>query len=189
MEVIVAQAACREIIERGHLDRPAKSARLPEADVVQEDYDHVRRAFRRPDFEAPRGLGIASVECGDHRRRRLGYWQYRAIELLRGRLCRCGGGGQRASEGGEPVSCFCGLHLVAAKIHESCPCAYGFQGRVNAKGSRAEQPGLLRNVGGTSDGSEDERNRRNQSGRDAFYFVVMIRKLMVQSFKRRAGRG
>jgi hypothetical protein len=81
MEVVVAQALCRKIVERGHLDRPAKCAGLPEANVVQKDHDH-------------------------------------------------------------------------AKIHESCPCADELQGRVNADGSRAEQPGLLRNVGGTSDGSE-----------------------------------
>ena len=46
VEVVVTQAAAGEAVERGRGDRAAEGAGGAEAEVVDEDDDHIRRAGR-----------------------------------------------------------------------------------------------------------------------------------------------
>ena len=64
---------------------PPKALRLAEAHVVDQDDDDVRGALRRLHLEPRRRLGLAGVELGDGRIRRLLDGKNRAVE----RLGRC----------------------------------------------------------------------------------------------------
>ena len=82
VELVVAQAVVGERLDRRHVDRPAECARLAEAHVVDEDDQHIRRALRRLNLEARRRLGVARVEFGVDRNRRLGDREDRAVECV-----------------------------------------------------------------------------------------------------------
>ena len=46
VELIVAQSALREPVERRSRHRAAEGASVAEADIIQNDYQHIRCAFR-----------------------------------------------------------------------------------------------------------------------------------------------
>src|SRR6266566_9450332 len=83
MEIVIAQASCRQLVQRLHLTRAAKGARLSEAEVVEQNDDDVRRSFWGFNFKARRRFGITSVKFRDGWRLRLGDRKHGPINLLR----------------------------------------------------------------------------------------------------------
>ena len=88
----VAQAALRQLIHRRRRHDAAESRVRGEAGVVDQDQQHVRRAFRRPDSRRPARRALEEVRfynAFEGRRRRR---QHRAVgELDRRRRLRAGG--------------------------------------------------------------------------------------------------
>src|SRR6185503_5808507 len=65
MKTVIAQAGACQFVERGHLDRSAKGARLPKADVVKQNDNDVGRSLGRLYLE-PRGrFYVARIELRD----------------------------------------------------------------------------------------------------------------------------
>src|SRR4029077_7161665 len=60
MKIVITQARGRELFRCLHFAGSTKRARLPEADVVQQNDDDVRRSFGRFDLKARRCLGVTS---------------------------------------------------------------------------------------------------------------------------------
>ena len=93
VEAVVLQSVRRQLLQRGHVDRPAEGAGVAEADVVDQHDHHVRCALRRLHLEARRGLGLAGIEFGDRCQLGFGDRQDRPVELavcrwIRRRGCR-----------------------------------------------------------------------------------------------------
>ena len=86
VEIVETQAAGRQLVQSRHLDRAAEGARLAEADVVQQDYDDVRRALGRLHVETRGRTHIARAQLRDDRGLRLGDRQDRPVDLLRDRI-------------------------------------------------------------------------------------------------------
>ena len=80
MELVVAQPFVGERLDRRHVDRAAEGARLAEPHVVDEDDQHVRRAFGRLDLETRRRRRVARIEFGVDGRLGLGDRQDRAVQ-------------------------------------------------------------------------------------------------------------
>src|SRR5438552_15884478 len=83
MKIIITQASCRQLVECRHFARTAECAWLPEADVVEQNDDDVRRPLRGVNFKARRCLGIARVQLRGSWPRRLGNWEHSSINFLR----------------------------------------------------------------------------------------------------------
>src|SRR4029077_8446454 len=83
----VPEPAFRERIQRGHLDAAAERARRAEADIVEQNYDHVGRTFRRPEWLDRWKLCVARVQwdLSGILVLSIRYRQLSAIDLLRGR--------------------------------------------------------------------------------------------------------
>ena len=71
MEVRVAQPAVGEAVERRRLAQPAVGGELPEAHVVPQHHDHVRRAGGGTLRGGPRGRGLVE-RASDHAGKRVG---------------------------------------------------------------------------------------------------------------------
>ncbi len=61
MEAVVTEAASRELFNRRRLYRPAEYRRSAKADVIEENYDDVRRAFGRCRGAGPVRDGVVTV--------------------------------------------------------------------------------------------------------------------------------
>ena len=84
VEPVVAQSSLGEAIEGGRRDGAAESAGRAEAEVVNQDDQHIGRAFRSGDVKALRRLGVAGVGFGDDRAFRLRDGQDRAVQRVGG---------------------------------------------------------------------------------------------------------
>ncbi len=107
MEVVVAQAAFREPVERRRGDRSAEAAGRTEAEVVEQDDHHVRRALGRGHGEARRRLHGAGVELVAERAGGLRHRQDRAVQGVRG-------GGCERQQGEDQMAWFHGGEMVSA---------------------------------------------------------------------------
>ena len=67
MEVVITQAASGQAVEGRRGDGPAERAGRAEAEVVDQNHDHVGRALRGRDLEARWRLRVARVGRGDCR--------------------------------------------------------------------------------------------------------------------------
>ena len=65
MKIVQAQPAGGEFVERRHLARPAKGARLPEANVIEQNDHNIWRSLRCFDLKAWRRLGVARIDLSD----------------------------------------------------------------------------------------------------------------------------
>ena len=83
VEAVVTQTAGSQLLQRRHLNGPAKGAAVAEADVVDQHDHDVGNALRRLHFEARRRLGVARVEQRDRLELRLRDRQHTAIDLGR----------------------------------------------------------------------------------------------------------
>ena len=81
VEVVVAQAALGEALERRHVDRPAKTSRVAEPEIVHQDEDDVgcARPFGWFQLEARRRRGLACIDFSDRRMLWLGKRQNPAM--------------------------------------------------------------------------------------------------------------
>ena len=88
VEVVVAQAALGEALERRHVDRPAKTSRVAEPEIVHQDEDDVgcARPFGWLQLEARRRRGLACIDFRDRRMLWLGKRQNRAVRRLVARV-------------------------------------------------------------------------------------------------------
>ena len=96
VEVAVAQAARRQPVERRRADVGAVAAQLREADVVQQEHEHVGRARLRARGLRPRRLRFArraADGAGERRAFRVG------LQFLHGASCVGRGGSRRAASG------------------------------------------------------------------------------------------
>ena len=83
MKVVITKASRRQFIQRRHLARATKRARLSETDIIEQHNDDIRRSLRRLEIKAWRRLSAARVQLRDCWRLRLGDWQDGPIDLLR----------------------------------------------------------------------------------------------------------
>src|SRR5437016_2963395 len=83
MKVVIAQAVGGQLIQRRHLARSTKRTRLAEADVVEQNNDHVRRSPWGFDLKTWRRFGVPRVKLRNGWRLRLGNRQNGAIEATR----------------------------------------------------------------------------------------------------------
>ncbi len=81
VEVVVAEPVGGQAVEVGHLDRAAERARLAEAEVVEENHDHVGRLGRRLHLEARRRGGLAGLERRARRIRGVRHRQHPAVDV------------------------------------------------------------------------------------------------------------
>ena len=83
MKVVIAEAVRCQLVEYRHLTRATKRTWLSEADIIEQNDDHVWRTLRRFHFEAWRRLSITNVKFGDSWRLRLWHRENTPIYLLR----------------------------------------------------------------------------------------------------------
>ena len=102
VEVVVAQAGLGEPVERGRRDRAAERARRPEAEVVDQHDDHVRRPGGGLDVERGRRLDVAGVELRVDGPLRLWDRQDRPVDRRPAGLRQREAGGQDQRRRGRP---------------------------------------------------------------------------------------
>ena len=64
VKTIITQPSIRHLVERRHLDRPAKCTARTKTDVIDQHDHHIRGALRRLHLESRRRLRIAGVQRG-----------------------------------------------------------------------------------------------------------------------------
>jgi len=84
VEVVVEDPLVGEPVEGRGGDGAAEEVGAREAEVVDQDENHIRGALRRIHHEARRRCRVAHVELGVVRTLRLGDRQYQAVELRLG---------------------------------------------------------------------------------------------------------
>ena len=81
METVVLESRLRDLLQRRHVDRPAKRAGRPKTDVVDQHDNHVRGSRRRFHFPACRRLCVSSIQLLVGLPFRFRDWQHRAVGL------------------------------------------------------------------------------------------------------------
>jgi hypothetical protein len=67
MKIVVDQPVLREALQRRHINHSAEGLGSAEAEVVEQDHDHVGRTLRHLNLEQRRCRGLANVELRDRR--------------------------------------------------------------------------------------------------------------------------
>src|SRR5437016_8639788 len=83
MKAVVTEACGCELFRGRHFARSTKRTRLAEADVVEQNNDHVRRSPWGFDLKTWRRFGVPRVKLRNGWRLRLGNRQNGAIEATR----------------------------------------------------------------------------------------------------------
>ncbi len=111
MKVVVAEACGCELFRGRHFAGSTKRTRLSEADVVEQNTDHVRPSLWGFDLKTWRRFDVARVKLRNGWRLRLGNRQHRAVKSVRGLSQSRGRGEAREDQGADNFSFHVGFRL------------------------------------------------------------------------------